>query len=102
MGAKNIVLASQGPILCIWGLNNEITTGFESGSYTGMILIDLQKTFDTVNHNVLLKKIEFKRFFEETRKWFKSYCEIRYSKFILRTLSQSLETSYADFLKDPF
>ena len=37
-----------------------------------MILIDLQKAFDTVNHNILLKKMEFIGFSEETTKWFKS------------------------------
>ena len=38
-----------------------------------MILIDLQKAFDTENHNTLLKKIEFIGFSEETTKWFKPY-----------------------------
>ena len=38
-----------------------------------MILIDLQKAFDTVNHNILLKKMEFIGFSQETTKWFKSY-----------------------------
>ena len=37
-----------------------------------MILIDLQKAFNTVNHDILLKKIEFIGFSEETTKWFKS------------------------------
>ena len=32
---------------CLSYLNNKIATGFESGLYTGMILIDLQKAFDT-------------------------------------------------------
>ena len=38
-----------------------------------MVLIDLQKVFDTVNHDILLKKMEFIGFSEETTKWFKSY-----------------------------
>ena len=42
-----------------------------------MILIDLQKAFDTVNHNILLKKMEFIGFSEETTKWFKSYLSNR-------------------------
>ena len=42
-----------------------------------MILIDLHKAFDTVNHNILLKKIEFKGFSEEKTKWFKSYLSNR-------------------------
>ena len=45
-----------------------MATGFESGLYTGIILIDLQKPFDTVNHDILIKKMEFIRFSEETTK----------------------------------
>ena len=66
-----------------------------------MILIYLQKAFDTVNQDILLKKMEFIGFSEETTKWFKSYLSNRNSIFILRILSQDLETSYAESLKDP-
>ena len=31
-------------------------SGFDSCLLTGMILINLQKDFDTLNHNILLKK----------------------------------------------
>ena len=34
-------------------LTDKILTGFESGLLTGMILINLQKPFDTINHDVL-------------------------------------------------
>ena len=27
--------------------------GFESGKYTGLMLIDLQKVFDTIDHEIL-------------------------------------------------
>ena len=37
-----------------------MATGFESDIYTDMILINSKKAFDTVNHNILIKKIEFK------------------------------------------
>ena len=37
-------------------LADKILTGFDSGLLTGMILIDLQKAFDTINHDILLKK----------------------------------------------
>ena len=30
--------------------------GFESGKYTGSMLIDLQKVFDTIDYEILLKK----------------------------------------------
>ena len=42
-----------------------------------MILIDLQEAFDTVNHDILQKKMEFIGFSEETTKWFKSYLSNR-------------------------
>ena len=47
---------------CLSYLNNKIDTSFESGLYTGMILIDLQKILNrkalkTVNHDILLRKL---------------------------------------------
>ena len=37
-------------------LTDKILTGFDSGLLTRMILIDLQKAFDTINHDILLNK----------------------------------------------
>ena len=48
---------------CLSYLNNKITTGFESGLFTSMILIDLQKAFDTINHDILIKKNDLSRIF---------------------------------------
>ena len=48
---------------CLSYLNNKIATGFESGLFTGMILIDLQKAFDTINHDILIKKNDLSRIF---------------------------------------
>ena len=42
-----------------------------------MILIDLQKVFDTVNHDISLKKTGFIGFSEETTKWVNSYLSNR-------------------------
>ena len=39
----------------------------------GMILIDLQKAFDTINHEILLGKLHAIGFSEKTVAWFKSY-----------------------------
>ena len=58
---------------CLSYLNNKIATGFESGLYTGMILIDLQKAFDTINHDILISKIKHLGFSKEATLWFKSY-----------------------------
>ena len=43
-------------------LTDKILIGFDSGLLTGMILIDLQKAFDTINHDNLFK-IGFSRTF---------------------------------------
>ena len=39
-------------------LTDKILKGSDEGLLTGMILIDLQKAFDTMNHKVLLQKLE--------------------------------------------
>ena len=38
-------------------LKNKILKGFDNTVYTGMILIDLQKAFDTINYKILLDKL---------------------------------------------
>ena len=62
---------------CLSYLNNKIATGFESGLHTGMILIDLQKAFDTINHEILINKMEFLGFSKNVILWFQSYLSKR-------------------------
>ena len=54
-------------------LNDKILKGFDDGLVTDMILIDLQKVFDTINHDILLKKLSIIGFSDHTVKWFQSY-----------------------------
>ena len=44
---------------------------------TGMILIDLQEAFDTIDHDVLLQKLYAIGFSKRTVNWFKSYLSNR-------------------------
>ena len=62
--------------------HNRIATWFESGLSTGLILIDLNKVFDTVNHDVLIKKMKFIGFSEATTRWFQPYLSNRKSLYI--------------------
>ena len=48
---------------CLPYLHDKITKGFDSGLLTVMVLIDLQKAFDTIDHNILIKKNPFCRFY---------------------------------------
>ena len=44
---------------------------------TGMILIGLKKSFDTIDHDILLKKVRAIGFSNHTVNWFKSYLSDR-------------------------
>ena len=47
------------------------------GLLTGMILIDLQKAFDTIDHEILFDKMISLQFTERTISWFKCYLKDR-------------------------
>ena len=63
--------------------------GFEDGLLPGMILIDLQKAFGTINHDMLLRKVCIIGSTDDTIKWFQSYLSNR--KF-----SVNLENSFSE------
>ena len=62
---------------CLVQLSDFIINGMDKGLDTGMILIDLQKAFDTLDHNNLLEKMECLGFKKLVIKWFKSYLSNR-------------------------
>ena len=59
--------------LCLSYLNVKILKGFDIGLLTGMVLIDLQKAFDMIDHNILLEKLRVIGFCDDTVNWFHSY-----------------------------
>ena len=67
---------------CLTLLTDKISKGFESGKYTGLILIDLQKAFDTIVHEILLEKMGCTGFSGEVISWFESYLSGRTFKVI--------------------
>ena len=68
----NSVLGKTTQQILVFFLNDKILKGFD-GLVTGMILIDLQKAFDTISHDILLKKLSIIGFSDYTVKWFQSY-----------------------------
>ena len=60
---------------CLISLFDHIKTQSSRGLYTGMIMIDLQKAFDTVNHTILCNKLTLMGV--ESVKWFRSYLSNR-------------------------
>ena len=73
---------------CLSFLNDKILKGFDDGLVTGMILIDLQKAFDTINHDILLKKLGIIGFSDHTVKRFQSYLSTH-------TFTVNLENSFS-------
>ena len=63
---------------CLIHLLDFIRTEISYGRYVGMVLLDLQKAFDTVNHDILLNKLHAMGFNDTCQKWFKSYLTHRY------------------------
>ena len=45
--------------------------------HTAAIFIDLRKAFDTVDHSLLLEKMNVIGFTQQAKNWFKSYLENR-------------------------
>ena len=70
-------------------LDDKILKSFDKGLMTGMILIVLQKTFHTIDHDKLLKKLSAIGFSNHTVGWFKSYLSNR----LFRV---NLENGYSD------
>ena len=56
-----------------------------------MISINLEEAFDTVNHHILIKKMDFIEFSEETAKWFQSYLSNR--KLVLGIRNKEIKIS---------
>ena len=56
---------------------NYIYTALDEGKYVFGIYIDLKKAFDTVNHNILLTKLEYYSIRGLALKWFTSYLNNR-------------------------
>ena len=53
-------------------LNDKILKGFDNGMYIGMILTDLQRAFDTINHKILIDKLLPIGFSKNAISWYES------------------------------
>ena len=76
--------------LCLSFLTDKILKSFDEGLLTGMILIDLQKAFDTINHEILFKNLKAMGFSEGCITWFQSYLSER-------TFFISIENQLSDY-----
>ena len=62
---------------CLLHLIDYIRLEHDKGNVVGMILLDLQKAFDTVNHSILLSKLKACGLGNDICNWFSSYLSER-------------------------
>ena len=56
---------------------NKITDSIDDGGTSIGVFLDLSKTFDTVNDDILLDKLSYYGINNETKDWFSSYLKNR-------------------------
>ena len=72
-------------------LISQILQAFDENDYTIGIFIDLSKAFDTVDHHLLLQKLELYGIKNNNLKWFQSYLSDRKQFIKLNNKSTNLE-----------
>ena len=57
----------------VFSFTETVYDAFDSSNHNISILVDLKSAFDTVNHGILLKKLELYGIRGHSLQWFKSY-----------------------------
>ena len=85
---------------CLIHLLNHIRDQNSSGLFTGMVMLDLQKAFDTVDHNILCGKLDKMGIASH---WFKSYLSDRSQVVALDgNITSNSEPAPRKHLRPPF
>ena len=58
-------------------VNDTLLLNTDKGDINGLLMLDLSKAFDLINHDLLLKKLELYVLSETTLSWFNSYLRVR-------------------------
>jgi len=63
--------------MALFDLYDKVTESIEAGEYTVGVFIDLQKAFDTIDHSILLAKLQYYRIRGKALDWFTDYLKKR-------------------------
>ena len=58
---------------CILKLLDDIYYNMESNKLTGVVFLDLKKAFDTVDHDIMISKLNKFNLDNEAKTWFRNY-----------------------------
>ena len=56
---------------------NSWSVNIDNGLLNGVVFLDLKKAFDTIDHSIILRKLQFYGIEQESLKWFQSYLDDR-------------------------
>jgi retron-type reverse transcriptase len=79
---------------CLLFLTDRIRKELDGGNLCGMVLLDLQKAFDTVNHSILLDKVVAMGFSDIVKAWLASYLAGREQKVEVGGMLSESKTVY--------
>ena len=71
-------------------ITDTIKEAIDNKMFACGVFIDLQKAFDTVNHKILLKKLEYYGIWGVANNWFHSYLQIRKHYVIINNTKSTL------------
>ena len=76
-------------------ITEKIRESLDNNEYSCGVFLDFQKAFDTVNHNILLKKLHHYGIRGITNDWFKSYLNNRTQQTKVNdSISEKIEVTY--------
>ena len=64
-------------LTCLLKMSDDWYNGLDLGKLVGLVFIDLKKAFDTVDHEILCKKLELYGVQQRELSWFRSYLSNR-------------------------
>lgn len=70
---QSAYLKNHSCITALTDITDTLLLNMDRGDVNGVLMLDLSKAFDLINHNLLLKKLEIYGLSETTLSWFNSY-----------------------------
>ena len=74
---QSAYLKNHSCVTALIDITDTLLLNMDRGDINGVLMLDLSKAFDLINHNLLLKKLEIYGLSESTLGWFNSYLSMR-------------------------